>query len=329
MRCEQGHEVHVARIWSKPLAVSVLSGAVACRFLTHVAAANVQSCVRRRYGDAGRQGWLGRCRRMMVLAPDELTRVLGIKLFERRAFSVVHLLNNIVRLGRGTERVLWNTESGHPSEGIEGCSVRCRTINAFVHRRPHRAMSVGTASGQRVDNATHLCVQMRTKAIGLAPDGDRITCGGAMASFDLALNIIGDQCGEAIRLDVAALFLHETSQPFGDMEHKSVRSKLVLRALVIMDQNIEEPIPIPSIADRLGSSMKSLHRRFVQNLGTTPGKVYRYRRLVAVRSLVENTNLSIAEITTRCGYESASSMTRAFKQQFGTTPVALRIIAGG
>jgi len=75
--------------------------------------------------------------------------------------------------------------------------------------------------------------------------------------------------------------------------------------------------------------MKNLHRRFVQNLGTTPGKVYRYRRLVAVRSLVENTNLSIAEITTRCGYESASSMTRAFKQQFGTTPVALRIIAGG
>lgn len=186
-----------------------------------------------------------------------------------------------------------------------------------------------TIHGDVFESFTETFMQVDAHKERFIIDGDRITCGGAMASFDLALNLIGDQCGEAIRLDVAALFLHETSQPFGDMEHKSVRSKLVLRALVIMDQNIEEPIPIPSIADRLGSSMKNLHRRFVQNLGTTPGKVYRYRRLVAVRSLVENTNLSIAEITTRCGYESASSMTRAFKQQFGTTPVALRIIAGG
>ncbi|WP_386679006.1 GlxA family transcriptional regulator [Loktanella sp. R86503] len=159
-------------------------------------------------------------------------------------------------------------------------------------------------------------------------DRDRITCGGAMASFDLALHLIGHQCGEGVRLDVAALFLHETSQPFGDMEKESIRSKLVLRALVIMDQNIEDPLTIPDMADRLGSSVKNLHRRFVENLGTTPGKVYRYRRLVAVRSLVENTDLSMAEITTRCGYENASAMTRAFKQQFGITPVALRISSG-
>ncbi|WP_405402575.1 GlxA family transcriptional regulator [Paracoccus sp. Ld10] len=185
-----------------------------------------------------------------------------------------------------------------------------------------------TIHGDVFDSFAETFVQVDARKGRYIIDGDRITCGGAMASFDLALNLIGDQCGEAVRLDVAALFLHETSQPFGDMENKSIRSKLVLRALVLMDQNIEEPIAIPDMAARLGSSAKNLHRRFVDNLGTTPGKVYRYRRLVAVRSLVENTNLSIAEITTRCGYENASSMTRAFKQQFGTTPIALRIVSG-
>ncbi|MGJ8611499.1 MAG: GlxA family transcriptional regulator [Octadecabacter sp.] len=159
-------------------------------------------------------------------------------------------------------------------------------------------------------------------------DGNRITCGGAMASFDLVLTLIGAHCGEIIRLDVAALFLHQTNQPFGDVDDVSVRSKLVSRALVLMDQNIEDPVPIPIIAQHLGCSLKSLQRRFARSLDATPGQVYRYRRLIAVRSLVESTNLSIAEIAARCGYENASSMTRAFRNQFGTTPMDMRTGAG-
>ena len=44
----------------------------------------------------------------------------------------------------------------------------------------------------------------------------------------------------------------------------------------------------------------------------------------AVRLLAERTTLSMAEIATRCGYGNASSMTRAFRAEFGQPPTALR-----
>ena len=166
--------------------------------------------------------------------------------------------------------------------------------------------------------------QVDTRQERFVIDGSRITCGGAMASFDLSLMLIGEHCGEIIRLDVASFFLHQGDQPFGDADNISVRSKLVSRALVLMDENIEAPVPIPIIASRLGCSLKSLQRRFARILNATPGQVYRHRRLIAAKSLAESTDLSIAEIAARCGYENASSITRAFKSQFGTTPMNTR-----
>jgi len=35
---------------------------------------------------------------------------------------------------------------------------------------------------------------------------------------------------------------------------------------------------------------------------------------------VELTNLSVAEISGRCGYQDASAMTRAYRAEFGQTP---------
>ncbi len=174
------------------------------------------------------------------------------------------------------------------------------------------------------DSFTEAFMQVDTRKERFVIDGDRITCGGAMASFDLVLNLIGAQCGEAIRLDVAALFLHQANQPFGDAGIEPILSKLVARALVLMDENIEEPIAITAIAQQLGCSAKALQRRFIEDLGAPPGQVYRYRRLIAVRSLIENTTLSITEIAARSGYENTSAMSRAFRQQYSMTPTALR-----
>jgi transcriptional regulator GlxA family with amidase domain len=181
-----------------------------------------------------------------------------------------------------------------------------------------------TIHGHIFESFSETFTQVNARQERYVIDGNRITCGGAMASFDLVLTLIGAHCGEIIRLDVAALFLHQTNQPFGDADTIPTRSRLVSRALVLMDQNIETPIPIPIIARHLGCSTKSLQRQFARRLDATPGQVYRYRRLVAVRSLIESTNLSVSEIAVRCGYENASSMTRAFKNQFGATPMDMR-----
>ena len=59
-------------------------------------------------------------------------------------------------------------------------------------------------------------------------------------------------------------------------------------------------------------------------LDVGPQAVYRRLRLNLARKLVTETDQSIGEIASRCGYENASAMTRAFKAEYGQTPTACR-----
>ncbi|WP_189639932.1 GlxA family transcriptional regulator [Paramylibacter ulvae] len=153
-------------------------------------------------------------------------------------------------------------------------------------------------------------------------DDNRGTCGGAMAAFDMALALISKLNGEALKLDVATLFMHDTPSEFG-------RSLVIHRAIVrnavhIMREHLETPITIAQIAHALGCHEKHLQREFVADLGAPPGKIYRYIRLSAARDLVVSTQLAVSEIAVRVGYENASAMARAFKSRFGLSPENFR-----
>jgi transcriptional regulator GlxA family with amidase domain len=155
-------------------------------------------------------------------------------------------------------------------------------------------------------------------------DDDRITCSGAMAAFDLALYLIGEHHGEALRLDVAALFMHEPQIGTGPVSKQQPKSRLIARAVVLMQENLDNPLRVGQISDLVGCSQKDLERRFNAEFGAPPSRVYRHIRLTAVRQLIENSDLPILEVALRCGYENASAMTRAFVQKFGSTPRSLR-----
>ncbi len=152
-------------------------------------------------------------------------------------------------------------------------------------------------------------------------DGDRWSCGGAMTAFDLALRMIGDAHGEALRLEVAALLMSGETHAGGGTRPKT---RLVSGGLAMMRENLEDPVTVPRIAATLGLSARRLEALFHGELGAGPQKVYRRIRLLAARRFVEQTGLSVAEIAVRSGYANPSSMTRAFREEFGTTPQQLR-----
>ena len=60
------------------------------------------------------------------------------------------------------------------------------------------------------------------------------------------------------------------------------------------------------------------------DLGATPATVYRRLRLIEARKLLLETDISVAEVAMRTGYEDPSALTRAFRAEFSTTPRALR-----
>ena len=158
----------------------------------------------------------------------------------------------------------------------------------------------------------------------LETDGNRWSCAGAMTAFDLALRMIGEAHGEALRLEVAALLMSGDSDASGFGSLARPKSRLVLAGLAIMRENLEEPLMVPQVATRLAVSVRRLESLFQAELGAGPQTVYRRIRLLAARRFVEQTGLSVAEIAVRSGYRDPSALTRAFREEFNTTPRVLR-----
>ncbi|MEY8842064.1 GlxA family transcriptional regulator [Cribrihabitans sp. XS_ASV171] len=153
-------------------------------------------------------------------------------------------------------------------------------------------------------------------------DRDRITCSGAMAAFDMVMEFIARDHGQALALEVAQLFMtRDSARSHGGM---AASSSVVNRALALMQEQLEDPLPIPEIARRLGRTQKALETRMRADLGAGPAVVYRRLRLNLARKLAVETALPVSEIALRSGYADASAMTRAFREEFGLSPSALR-----
>lgn len=154
-------------------------------------------------------------------------------------------------------------------------------------------------------------------------DGNVITSGGAATAFDLAQHLIAENAGQLLSLDVGALFTHNALQLGAIPAHKP-KSRITAHALSIMQGAIEEPLTVRQIAERIATTQKQLERRFLDEFGASPNRVYRFLRLAAGRRLLENTRLPVSEIALRTGYHDAGAMSRAFRQQFGVAPRELR-----
>jgi transcriptional regulator GlxA family with amidase domain len=152
-------------------------------------------------------------------------------------------------------------------------------------------------------------------------DRDRASCGGATATLDLMLDLVGRRHGTALALDVAALFLYGGNAA----AHMPVLPQRTLReAAALMRQHLEEPLTIAAIASALGLSQRRLEALFRDHADLTPVQLYRRVRLAEAHRRVLETTQSIAEIAGRCGYADPAAMTRAFRAEYATTPRDLR-----
>lgn len=153
-------------------------------------------------------------------------------------------------------------------------------------------------------------------------DGNRITCAGAMAAYDLSRDLIGDHHGASMLVDLDALFLKDAKLASNDIP--TTKDPVLRRALDIMRGSLETPVSLPALARQLGTTPRTLERRFLSHLGAPPGEVYRHLRLSAAHQFVTQSSISVAEVALRCGYDSPAALTRAFKRRFGVPPRDLR-----
>jgi len=103
-------------------------------------------------------------------------------------------------------------------------------------------------------------------------------------------------------------------------EMLAVEDLEVSQALVFIRNNLHRSITAKDIADHVALSRRGLDHRFVAMIGHTPMRELRQARLRRAEQLLTQTNLAVTEISLRCGFGSASSFDRAFREATSTTP---------
>jgi len=82
-------------------------------------------------------------------------------------------------------------------------------------------------------------------------DGNRITCAGAMASFDVTRQIIQSHLGNSMVLDIDALMLRDDPFPALQNAQSQPAGTPLQRALAVMQNNIERPLTLSQITQKI------------------------------------------------------------------------------
>jgi len=166
-------------------------------------------------------------------------------------------------------------------------------------------------------------------------DGRFATAGGASPMLDLSLELIRQRQGLAVSLEVASIFVYDQVRASDDPQLRltlgllAARDPRVTRCLDLMAKAIEVPVPIASLARKVGLSTRMLEKLFLRMVGKTPGAFYLDLRLSDARRLVIDTRKSMTEIATITGFGSSSAFSRAFRARFGQTPRSARTTRTG
>src|SRR5262249_32412265 len=99
---------------------------------------------------------------------------------------------------------------------------------------------------------------------------------------------------------------------------------LVKRALLLMQQNIDAPLPAVEIARRLGASRRQLERHFQRTLGMAPAQASKVVRLEHAEFLLTHTTQSVTQIAAAPGLCDSSHFIRTFRARRGITPASSR-----
>jgi len=161
-------------------------------------------------------------------------------------------------------------------------------------------------------------------------DGDRITCSGGVAGLDMMVALITRDHGYELGSAVSEWFLHTHIREGTRPQRMDLRSRLgvaddrLLKALKVMEVQIETPLSRARLAELAGLSLRQLERAFQSQLGRGVHQHYLSLRLTRSRQLLHETSMSVLEIGLATGFTSASQFCRAFRRQFGATPSQIR-----
>lgn len=121
--------------------------------------------------------------------------------------------------------------------------------------------------------------------------------------------------------------------PLGLVQRRStdvlaIEDPVLARALNFIHHHACDGIRVDDILRAVPVSRRVLEARFKERLGRSPHQEILRARVERIRTLLLETDLTIAEIARRTGFQHVEYLTVAFKRALGCTPTAYRERAG-
>lgn len=158
-------------------------------------------------------------------------------------------------------------------------------------------------------------------------NGSILTSAGAAAALDLCLHMIrldrgAEAAAAAARASVMPLEREGGQAQF--IEHALPTTDSLVETLTWLETHLDQELPLPVIARQAGMSLRTLSRRFREQVGTTPAKWLAHARVRRAQRLLETTTQPIEDVAAATGFGSAAVLRDNFARIVGTSPQGYR-----
>lgn len=164
-----------------------------------------------------------------------------------------------------------------------------------------------------------------------ARDGNVYTSGGITSGIDLALALVEEDTGHEVMLAVARTMVVFPRRPGGQSQFSAFTSLSettnrpeISQLRIWMMAHPSADLSVPTLADRMGMSIRNFSRLFHNEMGETPAQFAEKVRAEAARCKLEQTALPIEMIAKECGFGDPERMRRTFQRLYDTSPADYR-----
>jgi transcriptional regulator GlxA family with amidase domain len=226
-------------------------------------------------------------------------------------------------------------------------ALRNRALVGWIRRTARRARRVasvctgafllaeaGLLDGRRATTHWSACDELARRHPSVRVEKDPIfvregavsTSAGVTAGIDLALDLVDEDLGRGIALEVARWLVLFLRRPGGQSQFSAqLGSQLAERAPLrdlqaFIADHPAENLSVSSLARRAGMSTRNFARAFRRDLALTPAVYVERARVESARRQLESSSAGLAEIARDAGFGTVETMHRAFRRTLRVTP---------
>lgn len=214
------------------------------------------------------------------------------------------------------------------AEGCEICAVGNGSYflaeSGLLDYRP------ATTHWHYFDDFSRRYPRVELKRDYLITQSDSLFCTGSVnAAADLVIHLIDRHWGARFARHATQQFSPESRRPFATTAYSEERRNLhgdesIALLQHWLNRHYADPVTVADMAARCGISERSFQRRFKLAAGVSAKQYIQNLRLDAACELLQNSNLTVEEISQHCGYSDSSYFCRQFRRRQGNSPAAYR-----